>query len=143
VDEARRAIAALTRPIDEPLDVALAQAVEDVAQRSGASVKLELASDVRVEPAMREELLRIVREAVSNATRHAQPHLVTVELDANDSVRVRICDDGTGFDPRKARIGGHGLTSMRERAHALGAELRVDSSLEGGTSIEVVVPRRP
>ena len=139
VDEARRAIAALTRPIDEPLDVALAQAVEDVAHRTGATVRLDLAADVRVQPRTREELLRIVREAVSNAVRHAHPHVVTVELQTGDCLRLRVRDDGIGFDPRKTRIRGHGLTSMCERARALGAELTVDST-RGGTSVEVVVP---
>jgi signal transduction histidine kinase len=143
LDEARRAISALTRPIDEPLDVAVAQAVEDVAQRRGTRVQLELAPDVRVDPAMREELLRIVREAVSNATRHAQPNVVTVELAADDAVTLRITDDGRGFDPRNGRAGGHGLVSMNERARLLGGELRIESRAEGGTRVEVVVPRRP
>jgi signal transduction histidine kinase len=142
VDEARRAISALTRAIDEPLDVAIAQAVEDVAQRSGARVRLELAPDVRVEPATREELLRIAREAVSNAARHAQPNCVTVRLDANDVVRLRVSDDGRGFDPAAGRAGGHGLTSMRERARRLGGELRIESRAEQGTSVELVVPCR-
>ena len=140
VDEARRAIAALTRPIDEPLDIAVAQAVEDVAYRTGTSVRLRLDEDVRVEPATREELVRIVREAVANAVRHARTDVVTVELDAVDSVHLRISDDGIGFDPRLTRTGGHGLTSMRERAHALGGELRIESTQHGGTAIDVVVP---
>lgn len=142
VDEARRAISALTRAIDEPLDVAIAQAVEDVAQRSGARVRLELAPDVRVEPATREELLRIAREAVSNAARHAQPNCVTVRLDANDVVRLRVSDDGRGFDPAHGRPGGHGLISMTERAQRLGGELRIESRAEQGTSVELVVPCR-
>jgi signal transduction histidine kinase len=140
VDEARRAIAALTRPIDEPLDIAVAQAVEDVAHRSGTRLRLQLAEEVHVEPAMREELVRIVREAVANAVRHGRTDVVTVELVAGDQVRLRISDDGIGFDPLKTRIRGHGLTGMRERAHALGGELRIESSEEGGTAIEVVVP---
>jgi signal transduction histidine kinase len=141
LDEARRAISALTRPIDEPLDVALAQAAEDVAHRVGMHVRFNLAEGVEVEPSTREELLRIVREAVSNAARHAQADMVTVELSNREDVRLRIHDDGVGFDPLRRLAGGHGLMSMRERTLALGGELRIDSAPGRGTNVEIVVPR--
>lgn len=142
IDEARRAISALTRPIDEPLDVAVAQAAEDVAHRVGAHVRLDLAEGVDVEPATREELLRIVREAVSNAARHARAEVVTVELANTDDVKLRIRDDGVGFDADVGRAGGHGLTSMRERTRALGGEFQIRSAPGGGTEVEVTVPKR-
>jgi hypothetical protein len=55
------AIAALSRSVDDPLDVALAQAAEDVAARTGAHIRFDLAPDVRVSPDLREDLARIVR----------------------------------------------------------------------------------
>ena len=140
-DEARRAIAALTRPVDEPLDVTIADTVEDLQHRTGARVQLDLAHDVHVDPDAREQLLRIVREAVTNAARHATGTTVRVALSNGDAIRLRIDDDGPGFDPDERRPGRHGLSSMRERAQALGADLRIESSARRGTAVEVVLPR--
>src|ERR687887_436204 len=139
LDESRRAIAALTRAVDEPLDVALAQAAEEVAGRVGARVRLSLDPAADVPATTREELLRIVREAVANATRHGGASSISVELENGDGLFLRIADDGVGFDPDGAS-GGFGLTSMRDRARALGGELRISSKPGRGTQIEVVLP---
>jgi signal transduction histidine kinase len=138
--DSRRAIAALTRPLDEPLDVALAQATEDVAARTGARIELELEPGVVIEGSdAREALVRIACEAVANAARHADATSVRVELSNGDRIRLRVVDDGVGFDPDTAESGtlGFGLVSMRERAAALGADFAVRSRPGGGTAVEV------
>ena len=140
LDESRSAIAALSRKRDDPLDVALAQAAEDVAGRTGAQIRFDLEPDVHVAPDVREDLARIVREAVSNASRHGEASHVTVSLSNTDAVRVRIVDDGQGFDPDEPRRRGFGLTSMRERAEARGGTIKVTSAPGRGTEIEVVLP---
>lgn len=140
LDESRSAISALTRPLDEPLDTALAQAAEDVARRVGVRLKLQLEGGIEVTPSTREALVRIVREAVSNTARHGHAQHVTVELYNRDGVRVRVGDDGIGFDPAERMGRGFGLTSMKERARALGGDLSVSSAPGDGTQIEVVIP---
>jgi signal transduction histidine kinase len=140
LDESRSAISALTRPIDEPLDTALAQAAEEVASRVGVRLRLDLVEGIEVAPGTRETLVRIVREAVSNTARHGHASVVTIELSNSDGVALRVGDDGVGFDPAARDGGGFGLTSMRERARALGAEFRVSSSPGQGTEIEVLLP---
>jgi signal transduction histidine kinase len=139
LDEARRAIAALTRAVDEPLDVALAQAAEEVAGRAGARVRLSLDPAADVPATTREALLRIVREAVTNATRHGNASSISVELTNGDGLSLRIADDGVGFDPKDPSV-GFGLISMRDRARALGGELRVASTPGHGTEVEVILP---
>jgi signal transduction histidine kinase len=139
LDEARRAIAALTRAVDEPLDIALAQAAEEVAGRVGARVRLSLDPAADVPATTREALLRIVREAVTNATRHGGATSISVELTNGDGLSLRVADDGVGFDPERSTT-GFGLVSMRDRARALGGELRIVSTPGEGTSIEVVLP---
>ena len=139
LDESRRAIAALTRAVDEPLDVALAEAAEEVASRAGARVRLALDPAADVPATTREQLLRIVREAVTNATRHGGATSISVELRNGEGLSLRITDDGVGFDPVRAD-GGCGLTSMRDRARTLGGELRISSKPGRGTQIEVVLP---
>jgi signal transduction histidine kinase len=139
--DARRAIAALTRPLDEPLDVALAQAVEEVADRFGQKLVLDLQANVNVDPSTREELVRITCEAVSNASRHGRAPTVRVELSNSRPIRLRIADDGVGFEPSaidwKERFG---IVSMRDRARAIDADFRLASAPGGGTEIEVILP---
>ncbi|HEX4735151.1 MAG TPA: sensor histidine kinase [Thermoleophilaceae bacterium] len=140
LDESRTAIAALSRNADEPLDVALAQAAEDVAARTGAHIRFDLTPGIHVHPELREDLARIVREAVSNAARHGEASNVTVVLSNTDGIRVSVIDDGKGFDPDAPRRRGFGLTSMRERAEMRGATVLVESRPGMGTKVEVVCP---
>src|SRR5207248_2995698 len=102
LDESRRAIAALTRPLDEPLHVVLTQAVEEVAARSGRPAKLEFHVDDQLEldRDLRDAVLRVTCEAVSNATRHGRASRVRVDLDQNE---LRVSDDGIGFDSDEVR----------------------------------------
>ncbi len=143
LDESRRVIATLTRPLDEPLDVVLSEAVKGVADRVGATVALSLDPDVHVAPDVREALVRIAREAVTNAARHGDANIVRVELENGDGLRLRIVDDGRGFDSqpmRRRRSGGFGFTSMADRANAIGGTLHVTSRRGAGTAVEVELP---
>jgi signal transduction histidine kinase len=140
LDESRTAIAALSRHGDDPLDVALAQAAEDVAARTGAHIRFDMTPGIHVTPDVREDLARIVREAVSNAARHGEAANVTVALSNTDGIRVSVTDDGKGFDPDAPRRRGFGLTSMRERAEVRGARVVVESRPGEGTKVEVVLP---
>jgi len=141
LDESRRAIAALTQSSDEPLDLALAQAAHEVANRVGTHLRLELDAGVRVSARTREQLVRIVREAVTNAARHGRAETVVVAMTNGNGLTLRIRDDGLGFEPVTAGGNGFGLVSMSERAHSLGGELRVVSAPAGGTSVEVLLPQ--
>jgi signal transduction histidine kinase len=139
LDESRRAVAALTQPIYQPLHLALAQEAGEVAGRVGIELELKLDPTIDVDPATRETLLRIVREAVSNAGRHGHAARIAVELSNGEGLRLRVVDDGDGFDPG-ARSGGFGLVSMQERAKGLGGRFRLASEPGMGTEIEIVIP---
>lgn len=140
LDESRRAIAALTLPIYEPLHVALAHEAEEVAVRVGAQLDLDLDPTIEVDPATRETLLRIAREAVANAARHGQAAHVSVQLTNGRGLRLRVTDDGTGFDPVEGEQAGFGLKSMQARVKALGGDFTLVSNPGHGTQIEVVLP---
>ena len=140
LDDSRRAIAALSRPLDEPLEIALAQAVEQVAARTGIRLELDLTAGVQVPPNVREGLIRIACEAVNNAANHSGAGVVRVQLENSDGVRLRVQDEGSGFDPSaivRSTRGGFGVANMRERARELGARLEIDSAPGAGTRIDV------
>ena len=138
LDEARQAIAALARPSDQPFHAAVAAAAED-GQREGARIVLRLGeADAHVDGDAREALVRVAREAVSNAARHGGSTEVTLALQGAP-LRLVVADDGCGFDPGVVR-GGHGLTSMRERIEGLGGTFSISSSPGGGTRVEAALP---
>ena len=139
LDESRYAIAALTRSIDAPLDEAVAEEARAVAGRAGARVELALTRELEVGPESREAALRIVREAITNATRHGKAKLLRIELEGGPEMRLRVIDDGTGFNG-EVTDAGFGLRSMRERAEGLGGTLHVESTPGGGTIVEAVLP---
>jgi signal transduction histidine kinase len=141
MDESRRAIATLTRPLDEPFDVALAATAEELSERLGAHLDLDLARDVHLPAESREALLRVVREAMTNAGRHGHASSIALQLVDDGRLQLRIVDNGVGFDPADAeqQQGAFGLISMRERVQALGGEFRLRSKRGEGTKIEVVL----
>jgi PAS domain S-box-containing protein len=89
-------------------------------------------------------LYRIAQECFQNIAKHARPTEVNVELDVwNGNVRLRIEDDGAGFDPSLPRRGGMGITSMEERARLAGGRLTVRSSPGQGAKFSVEMPVAP
>jgi len=138
LDEARRAITVLSESHPQSLHCAIAQTAEDLGSRLGVDVDLDLAEDVDVPGEVTENLLRIVREAMTNAANHGASEQVKVTLERGDQVRLVIEDDGCGFVPGGDEVsGGFGLLSMEERAASVGAEFRLRSWPQRGTRVEV------
>ncbi len=82
----------------------------------------------------------MVFEALSNVLQHAQASQLRIEASGGaDAVRLRIVDNGRGFDALAPA--GKGLTSLRERAHAIGAQLQIESC-PGHTVVTIVLPVR-
>jgi signal transduction histidine kinase len=82
---------------------------------------------------------RMVQEALNNASRHAAAKNARVELkQTSDAIRVKITDDGRGFDPRRTR--GMGLLGMEERVKRLGGTIQIDSQPGAGTTVHAELP---
>jgi signal transduction histidine kinase len=136
-DESRRVVGALGARLDEPLDQALARAVREAAERYGASVDMDLASGISLSPKEREVVVRIASEAVSNAAQHSGAEILRLYLERLDAgMRLEVVDDGQGFDEQQPSR-GFGLITMRDRAEALGAKLKIDSRRGSGTRVEL------
>ena len=114
---------------------------------AGAS-RLPLEVVIDADPALRGERFPddiegaayfVTSEALANVLKYAAATRVSVTIRvANGRLRVRVQDDGIGFDPRDAD--GTGLANMVDRADALGGRVRVDSRKGAGTTVTVDLP---
>ena len=110
---------------------------------SGAGTRLILSGPpVTLDPGVELAAYRIAQEALTNARRHAPGAAVDVELHfTEDALRLRIRDNGPG-PPNATSPDSHGLAGMRERAAAVGGELRAGSMAVGGFLVEAVLPAK-
>jgi signal transduction histidine kinase len=104
------------------------------------TVRLGGGVDDNVPAGPAEHLLTVLREALSNAARHANASQVGVSAEADRDLVLRVTDNGTGIGPSARRSG---LTNMSERAQLLGGTLSVgplDETAGTGTLLEWRVP---
>ena len=87
-----------------------------------------------------DELLAVVKEALSNALRHSGAANIDVRVEASDHrVLVTVADDGAGFDPARARR-GLGLANMAGRVEAVGGSFNLDTAPGKGTVVRASFP---
>jgi PAS domain S-box-containing protein len=87
-------------------------------------------------------LYRIYQESVTNILRHANASHVTVNLNKDQQIiTMSVSDNGNGFDTTKVDIlHSHGLLGMRERVYAMSGKLNINTEINKGTLIEVIIP---
>jgi signal transduction histidine kinase len=117
--------------------------LDEARAASGAATRLIVSgSPVTLDPGVELAAYRIIQEALTNARRHAPGTAVDVELHyTDDDLRLRVRDNGPG-PPPTAPAGGHGLPGMRERAAAVGGELRAGPAAVGGFLVEARLPAK-
>lgn len=143
--DVRRFIALLTqRTTAEPdFGQALRQLIASMSGAGQSTPELDLTNPVLsfITPKLGEQLLNIVREALSNSTRHAHASHRWVRLSLVDNtIHLIIGDNGVGFSPKRKRRVGHGLSNMAARAKQISATFTLESSPGKGTSVLVDVP---
>jgi signal transduction histidine kinase len=99
----------------------------------------------RLDPSTETALFRVAQQALANVAEHAGATSaeVLLEASATGEVRLRVVDDGRGFDPSHAQTAPHlyfGLTAMRERVEAIGGRLSIRTAPGEGTTVEALVP---
>jgi ligand-binding sensor domain-containing protein/signal transduction histidine kinase len=121
----------------------LRESADQLFARQKAAFELTVTGEARdVSRQVKDQLHRIVQEAVRNALRHGKAQHVRADLEfERHSIRFRVTDDGCGFDPDVPTSGlCLGLMGMRERSTRMGAEFVLRSQPGRGTTIEVVIP---
>ena len=128
----------------------LAAALEALCERAGRNglevdSSIELAYEqglaaTRHTPELETALYRVIQEALTNASKHGQATRAVIEIEENAAtVRLRVRDDGDGFDPARSTA-GFGLLGIRERVQLLHGTVRIKSSPGDGTIVEASFP---
>lgn len=141
IKDIRRTIFALSAAAgSSDLRAELEQVLQQSAKLLGFTPHLRLtgAVDATVPDTVREHLLAVLGEAMSNIVRHAGATHVTVSLEVGQDIALSVRDDGGGIG---AGSPGNGLRNIRERAALLGGTTDVISDSDDGTLISWRVPR--
>jgi signal transduction histidine kinase len=94
--------------------------------------------DTVVGDALVEEVLAVLREALTNVGKHAHASQVVITIAAGDELRLVVADDGDGMGDMTSA--GHGLKNLHQRAERLGGDVELGTSREGGTRLTWHVP---
>jgi signal transduction histidine kinase len=148
-------------------DLGLAAALEALARRAQAIDGLEVKTEIqlggdapdapqsigengtrRLDPELESTIYRVIQEALTNVSRHAQASRAVISVSERGGViEASVRDDGQGL-PDAARLGprgdglegGFGMSGMRERAELVGGELEWARAPERGTIVRLTVP---
>lgn len=99
-----------------------------------------------LQPIIRDDVLKIGREALLNAFKHSHASKIEVEITyAHSKFQIRVRDNGNGIDAKileSGRPGHWGLLGMRERANQIGGDLNIWNSPVAGVEIELTIPSK-
>jgi two-component system sensor kinase len=144
IDGARRLVTGLrARQIEGcSLGDAILGLADDLSARTGAATALEVDDIGEIDAHAEDALFRVAQEALANVAKHASAATVQIHLEREgESIVLSIVDDGRGIDSREpVRADSYGLTGMRERVHAVGGSVSVESGSHGGTCVVARVP---
>jgi two-component system sensor histidine kinase UhpB len=97
-------------------------------------------STIKLDINKRKDFYLLFKEAVSNAAKYSQCRNLDIYLHRDQQfLRLKVTDDGTGFDPELVK-NGNGLQNMRERANSMQAKIHVETAAGKGTGIQLDVP---
>jgi NarL family two-component system sensor histidine kinase YdfH len=143
LSEARKTIATLRQSYTFPGDLRtqIQAEVNRFSNMSGIPYTLDISSVRQLSETVHQHILRILTEALSNITHHAQAKNVIITVRCTvDHFILTIHDDGIGFDTEAVPSGHYGLLGMKERAQMMGAKLAIQSAPEQYTTIKLSIP---
>ena len=147
IDKSRDAFSGLGSPVitSVSLEHALSRIRDEFKSESTVPFRMFVSGQSRtLNPDLQQQIYLIGKEALVNAFRHSEATSIEAEVEYSQRrLRVVVRDNGCGIDPemlRSERGGRWGISSMRERAESIGAQLRIWSRLSAGIEVEISVP---
>lgn len=138
-----RALLLHLRPIQldgKTLKKGIEQLLKELCSKINTDIKFEI-ENVSLSHGIEDHLFRIVQELLSNVLRHAKAQELEVYLKrVNETVQLRVIDDGVGFNMDEKKSGSYGLENIRERIAGIGGNVKIISFPESGTSVEISIP---
>jgi signal transduction histidine kinase/ligand-binding sensor domain-containing protein len=125
--------------IEIPLPTLLRQLTDALIGRARIAIQLNCSGERKLPADVQVGLYRIAQESLNNIVKHARATQAVVTLQMGEPVRLTIADNGTGFNPATVMPDHIGLRIMRERAEAIGAQFKVESTPGEGTQISVIL----
>ena len=137
-----RSLVAGTAPVDlgGGITTALARLAARFERETGMTVTLEAAEGIVLDRDVEVVVLRCAQEGLANVRKHSAASHARIELSIDDgAARVRVIDDGVGFDPTVRRGAGFGLDGLTARVELVGGTVSVDGT-PGATTLTARVP---
>lgn len=124
------------------LPAALEWSAETFASSTGVGVDVDVNNQIRFSQTTESALFRIVKELLTNITRHAQAHHVSLSLqEKSGTAHLVVSDDGSGLDGDASRdMTSMGLLAMQETALSIGASIDIRSARKQGTTACISIP---
>ena len=128
------------------LEPALADLMSPLARR-GIETRLEVPEGLDLDTEREALIFRVAQEAVKNASKHAEPHLVEVRVsESAEGTELVVEDDGRGMPADEPGVDGaadghFGLRMLRDLTDAAGATLEIDSEPGRGTRVRMGMGR--
>jgi signal transduction histidine kinase len=98
----------------------------------------EVVPPIHLKQKYRRNIYLVVKEAVHNIVKHASASCISVEIEINGSLTIRIRDNGKGINLDKQRMFSNGLRNMEQRANEIGGEVRICN--DNGTIVVLSAP---
>ena len=145
---------ALMNDLGNPVlfDLGLKAACEALANQMMERHPVRIRCDIgeafkELNPDMKTILFQSVKELLNNVVKHSRAHHARLMIDReNKHLRVKVTDDGVGFDPQALGAptveGGFGLYNIRERLMAIGGSLGIESIPGTGTAVTAILPEK-
>jgi signal transduction histidine kinase len=126
----------------EGLAAVLTKHAKMVSDRYGLVVRVDMKGQSRLPLHIEKALFRVAQEALNNIIKHARATEAAIYLNTlEETVYLKIKDNGIGMDSGEVKAGTLGLTSMRERVEQLGGKFQIGPNPHGqGTMVVVEVP---
>ncbi|MFP3390987.1 histidine kinase [Brevibacillus sp. SIMBA_040] len=126
---------------NKTLKEAILELLDELTRKNTMELTWEIEDVEGLPSGIEDHLFRILQESLSNTLRHAKANLISVKLfTLQEQVRMRVSDDGVGFDPDGDKPTSYGLRSMQERVAEVGGSMEIYSAIGKGTQIEVRIP---
>ncbi|KHF42034.1 sensor histidine kinase [Halalkalibacter okhensis] len=117
------------------------QLFNEMQDKYGMDVTVTIEENMMIPKGIEDQIFRMVQEAISNVLRHAKATQLELQLrQTNQDLKIKLIDNGVGFDVKNVQKNSYGLHTMKERMTEIGGTLQIVSVSNKGTQIEVNIP---